>query len=159
MYAVQNSRYFRHFARHLFLLSKVYREKNKAKSDVDTHLKNMRGSIIKMRLSYKDVDRLKEKLEVLIDWERRYSRLFKPEDTEIQDLRSRISSLENELKVEREQKQNITNDNRERIKELTESLNNIKSQVMHLMMDKAKRHHRIKALEQKITGKAEPNNY
>ncbi len=153
MYAIQNSRHIRHFARHLFLLSKVYRERSRAKSDLDSHLKNMRNSIIKMRLSYKDVDRLKEKIEIMIDWERRYSRFFKTDDTEIQDLRKRISSLENELKIEREQKQSIASDNREKIKELTESLNNIKSQVMHLMMDKAKRHHRIKALEQKITGK------
>ncbi|MBI2558832.1 hypothetical protein HYW20_05900 [Candidatus Woesearchaeota archaeon] len=159
MYAVQNSRYFRHFARHLFLLSKVYRERGRAKSDLDSHLKNMRNSIIRMRLSYKDVDRLKEKIEIMIDWERRYSRFFKPEDTEIQDLRNRISSLENELKNEREKKQHVVSENSEKIRELTESLNNIKSQVMHLMMDRAKRHHRIKALEQKITGKAEPNNY
>ena len=137
MYPIQDSKSFRHFAKHIFLVGRVYVERNKAKDEVDNYLAQMRKSIIKMRLTYSDIDRLKEKIEKLVDWERRYAKFFKPEDKEMLELKNRIKALEQELKNENEEKHMMISENNEKISQLTESLNNLKSKANHLLMEKA----------------------
>jgi len=154
-----SSKSFRHFAKHLFLVSKVHRERKKAKEEVDRHLNNMRKSIIRMTLSYSDIDRLKRKISNLIEWERKYAKFFKPEDTETKELKEKINALEKELRNEREEKHGIIDENNEKIKQLTESLSNIKNQMKHLYLEKAKRQHRLKALEHKIKAKVDVHRY
>ncbi len=159
MQPLQNSKSLRDFAKHLFLIGKVYIERNKAKEEVDSHLKKMRKSIIRMNLSYTDIDRLKQKIDNLISRERKYAKFFRPEDKETQELKEQIKSFEQELRNEREEKLSMINENDEKIRELTESLSNIKNQMRHLYMEKAKRQHRLKALEQKINQKVDSHSY
>ena len=64
---LQNSKSFRHFAKHFFLIGRVYVERKKAKEDVDNYLQRMIKSIIRMNLSYSDIDKLKKKIENLLD--------------------------------------------------------------------------------------------
>ena len=155
----QSSKSFRHFARHLFLVGRVHIERNRAKGDVDNHLQRMRKSIIRMNLSYSDIDKLKKKIETLLDWERKYAKFFKPGDNETQLLKSQISSLEQELKNEREEKMSIISENREKIGQLTQSLDSIKSQMKHLHLEKAKRQQRLTALDKKIREKVDVHGY
>ena len=98
MQPLQNSKSFRNFAKHLFLVSRTYRERNKAKEDVDQHLHRMRKSVIRMSLTYSEIDRLKQKIANLVSLERKFSKYFKPEDRETEGLKNRISELEQELK-------------------------------------------------------------
>lgn len=149
----------RHFTKHLFLTSKVYSQRNKAKEDVSSYLHKMRRSIIRMRLSYSDIDRLKEKINKLIDWERKYARFFKPDDTEMKELKKQVQSLEQELRNGREEKYRLIEENNEKLRQLTESLSNIKSQARYLFMEKAKRQQRLRALDQKINGKVDVHRY
>lgn len=159
MLTIQNSKSFRHFAKHLFLIGKIYVERNKAKEDIYKHLEKMKKSIIKMRLSYTDISKLKEKIEKLINLDAKYAKFFKPEDKETQELKRQINALEKELGNEREEKQRIIYESDEKIKQLTESLNNIKSQIRHLFLEKTRRHHRLKSLEQKIRQKVDVHKY
>ena len=99
------------------------------------------------------------KIENLIDWERKYAKFFKPEDKEMLELKNQILALEQELGKEREEKYMVISENNEKITQLTESLNGLKSKANHLLMDKAKRHHRLKALEQKIREKVDVHKY
>lgn len=156
---MQSSVSLRHFARHLFLVSNVYAGRKKSKEDVDGHLHKMRKAIIRMSLSYNDVDRLKEKIENLMDWERKYAKLFKPSDRETDELKRQISMLEDELRNEREEKSSVISENNERISQLTGSLENVKSQMRHLHLEKAKRQHRLNALESKIKEKVDVHRY
>jgi len=57
-----------------------------------------------MRLSYSDIDRLKKKIENLIDWERKYAKFFKPEDKEILELKNQLNALGQGLRNEKEEK-------------------------------------------------------
>ena len=159
MFNLQNSRPFRHFARHLFLIGRVYVERIKAKEDVDNYLQRMRKSIIRMNLSYSDIDNLKKKIENLIDWERRYAKFFKPEDKETQALKNQINASEQELRDEREEKLSIISENNERIAQLTGSLNSIKNQMKHLHLEKAKRQQRLTALDKKIMERVDVHKY
>jgi len=159
MQPAQQSESLRHFARHLFLVSRMHVERNKAKKDVDEHLGRMRKSIIRMTLDYTDLDRLREKIENLVHLERQYAKFFKPEDRETQELKSRITGLEQELKNERESKLGIIGENDEKIKQLAESLEKVKNNMKHLLMEKAKRQHRLNALEQKIREKVDTGKY
>ncbi|MBS3104625.1 hypothetical protein J4234_00035 [Candidatus Woesearchaeota archaeon] len=156
---LQNSKSFRHFARHLFVVGRVNIERNRAKADVDSHLQRMRKSIIRMNLSYSDIDKLRKKIDNLIEWERKYAKFFKPEDKETQSLKSQINSLEQELKNEREEKMSIISEDNEKISQLAESLNNIKSQMKHLHLEKAKRQQRLTALDKKIREKVDVHGY
>jgi chromosome segregation ATPase len=119
----------------------------------------MRKSIIRMNLSYSDIEKLKKKIENFINLERKYARLFHSEDEEKQELRKYISALQQELKNEREEKLCIISENEEKIQQLTESLNNIKNQMKHLHMEKAKRHYHLKALEQRINKRVDAHSY
>jgi chromosome segregation ATPase len=156
---MQNSVSLRHFARHLFIVSNAYAGRKKSREDVDVHLHNMRKAIIRMSLSYNDIDRLKQKIENLVDWERRYAKLFKLSDKETDELKRQISMLEDELGNEREEKSKIISENDERVNQLTASLSNIKNQMRHLHLEKAKRQHRLNALESKIREKVDVRRY
>ena len=112
-----------------------------------------------MKLSYSDVDRLREKIENLIDWERRYAKFFKLEDKETQKLKNQVDALEQELRNEREEKQRIIYENDEKIKQFTGSLSNIKSQMKHFHLEKARRQQRLNALENKIRQKVDVHKY
>ena len=149
----------KHFAKHLFLASRVYSEKNRAKENVAIHLKRMRKSIIKMRLSYTDIDRLKEKIDKLVGWEREYAKFFKIEDDETQELKRQLNALEEELSIEREENQKIIEEKDRRIRQMEESLLNIRNQSKSLLMEKAKRQHRLRALEQKIHERVDVQGY
>ena len=149
----------RHFAKHLFIVSKVYRERENAREDTYSYLQRMKKSIIRMSLSYSEVDRLRQKIDNLINWERKYAKFFKPEDTETHELKNQIKSLEDELSREREEKSMIKSEQEEKIKELSDSLENIKDRMRHLLLDKAKRHHRLKDLEQKINKGVDRGSY
>ena len=159
MHNSQNSKSFIHFTKHLFLVSKVYIERNKAKQDVDEQLEKMRKAIINMRLSYTDVDRLKQKIENLIKWERKYAKFFKPKDEEAIEFKNQIFALEQELKKEKGEKLRIIDENQEKIKQLTDSLDNIKNNLKHLHLEKAKREHRLRDLEHKISKKVNAHEY
>ena len=150
---------FKHFSKHLFIISRVYVERNKAAKNVHKHLHKMRKAVIKLSLSYSDVDRLKEKIENLINWERKYAKFFRPEDEETKELRNQVYALEEELIKEREEKLKVTEENNQKITQLTGSLNSIKSKTNHLLMEKAKRHQRLTALENKIKGKVDVHRY
>ena len=155
MQSIQDHKSFHHFAKHLFIAGKIYIERNRAKEDVASHLQRMRKSIIRMSLTYSEIDNLKAKINNLVDWERRYAKLFRAEDKQDLELKKQLESAENELRKEREEKQQIINDNNNRILELTESLNNIKSKTNELLMERARRHHRFRALESKINGRVD----
>lgn len=159
MFPIQNSKSFRHFAKHLFLIGKVYLDRNKAKNDIDSHLVKMRNSILKMRLSYTDVDVLQEKIDSFISKESKYSKFFKPEDKEMQELKSHVSALEQELMNEKIEKQKIIEENNEKIKQLTESLKNIKSKMKNVLIESARRQQRLKALDNKIRQKVDAHRY
>lgn len=154
-----NSKPLRHFAKHVFIIGKVYRERNKSKQAVDEQLRNMRKSIIRMNLKFSDVDRLKQNIENLIHWERKYAKFFKTDDKETQELKKQIAILQDELRTERESKQSLASDYDEKIKELSESLQGLKHKTSHLLMEKAKRQHRLNALDQKINKKVDVNRY
>ena len=156
---MQNSVSLRHFARHLFLVSNVYAGRKNAKADVDEQLHKMRKAIIRMSLSYNDIDSLKEKIGNLVDWERRYAKFFKLSDKETDELKRQIEVLEGELRNEREEKLSIISENNEKASQLTDSLNNIKNQMRHLHLEKAKRQHRLNALETKIREKIDVHRY
>jgi len=156
---LQNTKSFRHFARHLFLAGRVYAGRKKAKEYVGSQLQRMRKSIIRMELTYSDADRLKQKIDNLIDWERKYAKLFKPEDRETTELKSRISALEQELRNEREEKMSIISENNEKIMQLSQSLDGIKDQMRHLHLEKARRSQRLNVLEQKIRQKVDVHSY
>ena len=159
MYPIQNTKSFRHFAKHLFLVSRVYVERNKAKEDVDNYLQRMRKSVIRMSLTYSDIDRLKQKIDNLINLERKYAKFFKPADKETEELKNQIKALEQELRNEREEKLSIISENNEKIEQLIQSLSNIKNQMRHLHLEKAKRQQRLKALEHKIKEKVDVHRY
>src|SRR3989344_1488750 len=159
MEQIQDLRSFRHFSRHLFFASKIHVERRKAEQDIFDHLQKMRKSIIRMNLSYTDVDKLKKKVDNLIEWERKYAKFFKPEDDESKQLKEQIRFLEDSLRREREEKMAAINDNNEKIKHLTDSLDNIKRQLNHLHLEKAKRHHRLRALDEKIRQRVNLDDY
>ena len=149
----------RHFTKYIFLISKVYAERERAREGVYSHLHKMRKSIIRMSLTYSDVDRLKQKIDNLISWERKYARYFKPEDDEKRELKNRINDLEEELGKEREEKLRIMSDHDDRLNELTESLEGVKHNLRSLILEKAKRHQRLKILEEKISQKTNQRSY
>ena len=159
MELIQNSKSFRHFAKHLFLVGRVYVERKKAKEDVDNYLQRMRKSIIRMNLTYSDIDRLKQKIENLIDWERRYAKFFRTADKETEEFKNQVQALEQELRNEKEEKMMVISENNEKIQQLTESLNNIKNQMKHLHLEKARRTQRLNALEHKIKQKVDVHEY
>jgi len=155
----QNPKPFRHFAKHLFIAGKIFLERKQAKEDVENHLQRMRKSIIRMTLVYSDVDKLKEKINNLVDCERRYAKLFRAEDGETRELRMQLNYIEDELKKEREEKRLTIEENSQKMQQLTESLSNVKSKTNELLMERAKRHQRMKALESKISGKVDLHKY
>lgn len=156
---MQNSKSFRHFARHLGVVGRAHYERNKAKVDVEEHLHKMRKSIIRMSLTYSELDRLKEKIENLINWERKYAKFFKTEDKETIELRNQLRSLEQELRNEKEEKLRIMGENDEKINQLTQSLENVKNQMKMLLMERAKRNQRLRALETKISKNVDVHGY
>ena len=159
METIQSPTSLRHFAKHLFLVGRVYVERKKAREDVDNHLQKMRKSVIRMSLTYSDIDRLRQKIKNLINWERKYSKLFKAPDNETEDLKRQIRALEGKLAEEREEKHTIISENNERIAQFTESFNSVKSQMKHLHLDKLRRQQRLKALESKIREKVDVHRY
>src|SRR3989338_9191792 len=159
MLSFQDSVWFRKFSRHLVIAGGVYSSKSKARDEVDRQLEKMRKSIIRMTLSYSDVDKLKDKIDNLIDWERRFARLFRPEDNEIRELKEEVRHLEHELREERESKSKMHEEHTDKTQQLTQSMENIKGQLKHLHLEKAKRHHRLKALDEKIKSKIDVHSY
>ena len=156
---MNNNKSLLHFSKHLFLVSNVYVQRHKSKEDVNNYLQKMRKSIIRLRLTYSDVDILKEKIENLINLEREYAKFFKPEDKKTKELRDRINHLEQELKNDKEEKQKIIFENDEKIKQLTDSLDNVKSSMRSLLMERARRQQRLNALERKIRHKIDVRGY
>ena len=156
---MQSTKVMGHFARHVFLISKVYSQKQKAEDEVNAHLAKMRKSIIRMSLSYNDIGRLKDKINTLINWERKYSKFFRPEDSQIKDLKDKIISLEGEIRNEKEEKYRIVSENSERMKEMSDSLEAVKHRMRILHMDKAKRQRKLSMLENKIDKKIDRDEY
>ncbi|MBI1935749.1 hypothetical protein HYS31_04890 [Candidatus Woesearchaeota archaeon] len=155
----RNSRPLRHFAKHFFLASKVYHERKKAKSEIEQHLGRMRKSIIRMNLTYSDIDKLKSKIGRFMEIEADYAKFFKTDDSEAKELKSRIKALQEELNNEKEEKMRIISESSENARQLNESLSSVKSKMNQLIMEKAKRKHRLNALNQKINQKVDIHGY
>jgi len=145
--------------KHLFLANRAYSARKKAKIEVEDHLGRMRKSIIRMSLSYSDLDRLKEKMQKFMATEAMYAKFFKTEDPEARELKSHVDLLEHELSSEKEEKSRLLSENEEKVRQLSQSLENIKSQMKVLHLDKAKRQQRLNALERKINGKIDMQNF
>ena len=156
---MQSTKAMSHFAKHVFLVSSIYADKKKAEDDVYEHLLKMKKSVIRMALSYKDIDKLKDKVAALIDEERKYAKFFRPDDGEVKELKLRISELEEQIKNEREEKYRIVSENDEKIKIMSDSLGAIKHKMRGLHMDKAKRQRALNILENKINEKVDRDKY
>ncbi len=148
-----------HFARHLFLIGKVYSERNKSRNEVYNYLERMKKSIIRMSLSYTEIETLKKKIEVLANSERKYAKFLRANDNETFELKKQINALEEELSLERQEKQKLINGNEEKIKKLSELLENIKLQMSHLLIERTRRQQRIQALERKIAANVDIHSY
>ena len=159
MLSYQDSKWFRNFSRNLVLAGGIYSQRKKAKEDLDNHLERMRKSIIRMTLTYSDLDKLKGKIDKAVGVEREYSRFFRPEDGEVEELKAEIAHLEGELAQEKESKSRIMSEHNEKNQQLMQSLESIKNQLKHLHLEKAKRHHRLKALDHKIKSKIDVHSY
>ncbi|MEK6943601.1 MAG: hypothetical protein AABX00_06055 [Nanoarchaeota archaeon] len=147
------------FAKHLSGAAKICLDRNKAKEDLQKHLSRMRKSVINLSLSYSDIDKLKHKIDDVIGLEREYAKFFKIPDDETAELRDYIDDLKDELRSERIEKQRITEENNEKIKNLSESLENLKHQMRTLLMEKSKKSQRMLALEKKIREKVDVHSY
>lgn len=156
---MQNTKAMSHFARHVLLVSKVHAQKQKAEDDVYGHLDKMKRLIIRMSLSYKDIDRLKEKINLFIDTERKYAKFFSPDDGRVKELKDKIIALEQEIQNEKEEKYRIVSENDERIKEMSDSLQAIKHKMRVLHVDRAKRQRKFGILEEKINNKVDRDEY
>ena len=155
----KNPRAFRHFARHLFLMGKLFAEKTKAEEDLDRHLLKMKNSIVRLSLTYGEIERLREKINKLVDCERRYAKFFRPEDSETAELREHILNLQEELNKERLSKENLTHDYEEKINQLNGTIEGMTSQLMHHNMEKAKRQQKLISLDKKIKEKIDTSHY
>ena len=147
------------YARQVFLASKVHLQRENSRKEVYSQLQKMKKSIIGMNLRHSDIDRLRQKIDMLIDWERKYARLFRPSDSGTADLKSHITMLEEELKKEREEKHMIISERDEKVAELTDSITRIKNSMKHLMLEKAKRSHRLTVLSKKIDDDVDRSGY
>lgn len=156
---MQSTKAMSHFAKHVFLVSNVYADKKKAEDEVYGHLQKMRKSIIRMALSYGDIDKLKDKIGILINAERKYAKFFRPDDSETMELKDRIKELEEEIKNEKEEKFRIVSENDEKIKAMSDSLEAIKHKMRTLHMDKARRQRKLSILEDKINNKVNRDEY
>ena len=156
---MQSTKAMSHFAKHVFLVSNIYADKKKAEDEVYGHLSKMKKSIIRMSLNYRDIDKLKEKIEILIDTERKYAKFFRPEDGEAKELKARIAELEEQIKNEREEKYRIVSENDEKIAAMSDSLEAIKHKMRMLHMDKAQRQRKLSILEEKINKKVNRDEY
>ena len=159
MQSAQYSKPFRDYAKQIFLIGQVYKEKNAARADVDDYLGKMKKSVISMSLSYSHISKLKQKVDNLVSWERKYARFFRTEDSLAEELKSHITALEDELRNEKEEKMRIISESQEKVQEITGAMQEMKDKMKHLHMEKAKRQHRLKILEQKITGKVNRDEY
>ena len=159
MEQIPASRSLRHFTRHIFLIGKIYTGRNRAKEEVYASIHRIRRSIIRMNLTYTDIDNLKKKIEKWMDMESRYARFFRPEDKEIAELKNQINYLQEELKREREDKAKVIWEHEEKVMELNDSLSNVKNSMKHLFMEKAKRQQRLNSLEKQINKKIDLGRY
>ena len=145
------------YTRSLFLIGKTYVARNQAKEQLNQHLNKMRSSIIRMRLGYKDIEILREKIDELVDWERKYARVLKSEDNEILFLKGQLKRLENELKLEREEKERMSANYKGKISSLAESIIKIRGHIEILLKEKVVRKKRYESIENKI--KMDLGNY
>ena len=149
----------RHFTKNLFLVSRAFNQRKTAKEEIYAQLQKMRKSIIRMNLTYTDIDRLKQKIDLFITLEGKYAIYFRQDDDGKQQLQKQINSLQQELKNEREEKLRIISEHDEKIKEMADSLESIKNRMKHMLMEKAKRQHRLNALEGRINKNIDRDGY
>ena len=147
------------FVRHLSNAAKACLERNRAKELVHFHLDKMRRSIITMSMRYSDIDNLKKEIEDLARWEREYSKFFKVKDPEIDELKGHIIQLEGDLVSERQEKRKLMEESNQKIKELSESLHNVKGHTRTLLIEKARKSQRLLALEKRIREKVDIRGY
>lgn len=143
---------FKFYAKNLFYMGKVHAERIVARYEVEDHLSRMKKSIIRMSLSYSEVEKLREKILKLADCERRYARFFRGEDEETKILKTKVHELEQELTRERAE-------NSEKVKQLTDSLKAIRDRMHMLEHERLKRHSRLEAIERKINESIKPSHY
>ena len=155
----QQTTAFRDFTKKLFIAGNIYSKTIKAREDVHKHMHKMKKSIIRMNLSYSDVDKLNHKVEKLIELERRYSRFFKAPDKEIGELKDQVEYLENQLRIERKEKHKIMEEQELKINEMKEHMQTVKSHARQLLMDRERRNERMKDLEKKISKRVDIKSY
>ena len=153
MTSEQKDRAVRHFAKHLFAAGKTYTERKKARKELNSFVEKMKSSIIRMNLSYTDIERLKKRIDSAMLAERKFGSLFRGEDKEDHELKQEIMALEEQLSREREEKLRIRADYEDRMKYLSQSLESVKSKMNHLLIHKAKSQHRINEIDKKIKGR------
>ncbi len=146
------SKTFRRFSRHLAKAGRVQINRVKSRQEVDEQLAKMRKNIIRMRLSYKDIDDLKERMHDMIYWEGMFQKIGKRDSGESEILRATIERLEHELYLEKDENRRIVQENNAKIQQLTESLESVKNKLKLMMLEKVKKHHRIKFLEEQMSG-------
>ena len=153
MNSEQKERATRHFAKHLFRAGHAYIERKKARKELSSFVEKMRSSIIRMNLSYTDIERLKKRIDAAMDCERSFGKFFRGEDKVDSELKQQITALDEEISKEREEKLRIRADYEDRINDLSQSLESVKTKMNHLLIQKAKSQQRINEIDKKIKGR------
>jgi len=136
-----NPSQLKRFVKKLCLVSNRYSKKQKALSDLNSHLKKLSKS--------SKPSELKTKIDNVLTTEKQIlkSKTSKSHD---EDLKKRIHKLENELKEVTKEKDDAINKNKGQISELTISLLSVKTRLSNFIEEKKERD---KKLERKIKRK------
>jgi DNA/RNA-binding domain of Phe-tRNA-synthetase-like protein len=85
MLQYQDSKWFRNFSRNLVLAGAAYHQRRGAREELDKHLERMRKSIIRMTLTYSDLDKLKGKISYKLSEGREKYWPFMGEEVELEE--------------------------------------------------------------------------
>jgi DNA anti-recombination protein RmuC len=156
----------KHFLSHLFVVGRVHNERNRSKIEVDRHLDMMRKSIIRMNLTYSDLDNLREKINNYLHWEAKYAKYFRPADKDTQEIKDKLEHVRKELRLEKEEKKRMKFDlederkklkleNSKKLKDLKKAMSGIRIKMNQIIIEKAKKQKRLNYLDKKIDQRLE----
>jgi prefoldin subunit 5 len=139
------------FVRKLCIISSRYEKKQKAVENLDKHVDKLAKS---KKIKKSDaLSGLRSKIDEVLDAEKKIMGYRKSELSVEKDLKIRIENLEKDLLQARTERDKAVKYNRERIKEINDSLTSIKSKITEVADSKRERTRRLAELEQKISNK------
>ena len=144
----------KHFLRHVCMIGHEHSEREEAREELNNQVKKIKKISLSRNANKGDIEKeleqLNSKVDLVLQKESKLLKYTRVDENTVRHLTGKIKTLEGDLSIAKRERDKAMISNKGEIKDITDTIVQMKSKMHQILKEKMYRQDRIKELEEKI---------